>query len=260
MRKKNFHILALVGSRKGKASNTASFCQMIFDAFKTEHNASEVTMELLTADKWHINPCVSCGYCFSAGSCPQDQLDHMEQLKKKLLSADCIFFASPVYAGAISGDMKILIDRLAYWLHTMPLIGKSSLLLSTADSNHGDSAISYMKEIVEKLGAVPLDFQNAFVGHGPILLKQEKTMAPVLKRIAKELSQAVAGNLTPTAAQEQYFKTQTHIYKTYWALGENYPGLCISEARIWEKQGYFASSSMAEIIRKKTLRNGGKDV
>lgn len=260
MSKKEFHILALVGSRKGKSSNTARFCQMVFDTFHATYSAGETTIELLTADQWHINPCVSCGQCFAAGSCPQDQQDQMGLLKKKLLSADCIFFASPVYAGAVSGDMKLLIDRLAYWLHTMPLIGKSSLLLSTADSNHGDSAISYMKEIAERLGAVPIDWQNAFTGWGSVLLNQEETMAPVLRRIAKNLSQSATGKLTPTPIQEQYFKAQTHLYEAYRTLGENYPGLSISEARIWEAQGYFDSPSMAEIIKKKTLQNGENNV
>lgn len=250
MSKENFKILALVGSRKGKLSNTARFCMMAVETFKAKYINHKIELELLTADLWNVGPCLSCNHCFQEGFCPQEQTDGAGRIKEKILHADCLILASPVYAGTVSGDMKILIDRLSCWLHTMPLIGKSAVLLSTADSNHGSGAITYMKEIVEKMGAVVLCGENVFVHFGPVLLGNEKDMASVLQKIADALKQGLDGKLIPTAGQEQYFKMQSHIYEKYRAFGKAYPCLRIAEESIWEQQGYFEVNSIKEMIEK----------
>lgn len=259
--KKEYKILALIGSRKGKDSNTLQFCRKSVETLKAQCPDAVIRAEFLTADLWNVHACLSCGTCFRTGYCAQEKQDGLGEIKEKLLDADCIILASPVYAGMVSGDMKILVDRLSGWLHTMPLIGKSAVLLSTADSNHGDGAVSYMRRIIETMGAVALCEKNVFIHYGPVLLGDLTAMEPVLEEIAGQMKTSLEKPVKPTAAQESYFQMQSVRYQRFHRFGKKYPAFRIAEERIWEEQGYFEVSSMEEMIeRKRRRRADGKSM
>lgn len=249
--KKTYKILALIGSGRGPASNTLQFCMMCLNALQMHCPDISFQTEILTADQWHIASCKSCGICFQKGFCVQEQQDDIGKIKEKILTADLIIMASPVYAGTVSGDTKILIDRLSSWLHTMPLIGKNAIVLSTADSNHGDGAISYMGQILEYMGAVVLCQKNAFIHYGKLLLNEPDSMKPALDEISESVLLSMEKPAMPTAAQEDYFKMQSRRYERYRQFGKKYPAFRIAEEQIWEQQGYFETDSMAELIIKK---------
>ena len=57
-----------------------------------------------------INYCVACGACQSnGGSCVQK--DDMSEVLDKMMGADVIVMATPVYFYTMNGQMKTLIDR-----------------------------------------------------------------------------------------------------------------------------------------------------
>ena len=57
-----------------------------------------------------INYCTGCGTCFNGGkSCPQK--DDMAEVLEKMIAADVIAMATPVYFYTMCGQMKTLIDR-----------------------------------------------------------------------------------------------------------------------------------------------------
>jgi multimeric flavodoxin WrbA len=57
-----------------------------------------------------INPCLACEACYTNGGvCAQK--DDMTEILEKMVSADVIVMATPVYFYAMSAQMKILIDR-----------------------------------------------------------------------------------------------------------------------------------------------------
>lgn len=254
--KKKYKILVLVGSRRGRASNTLQFCMMSLEALQSLCPDIIIQTEILTADQWCIAACKSCGMCFQRGWCIQEKQDDIGKLKEKMLCADLIIMASPVYAGTVSGDTKILIDRLSSWLHTMPLIGKNAVVLSTADSNHGEGAVSYMRQILEYMGAVVLCQKNAFIHYGEVLLGNPNSMKPTLEEIAKTVKLSMEKPVMPTAVQEDYFKMQSRRYERYRQFGKKYPAFRIAEEQIWEQQGYFEAASMAELVERKEKNHG----
>ncbi len=65
--------------------------------------------ELIILGKLKISPCTSCGSCQRTGKCIID--DDMQLMHKKLLKADCIVFASPIYFCGVSAQLKSFIDR-----------------------------------------------------------------------------------------------------------------------------------------------------
>lgn len=57
-----------------------------------------------------INYCTGCGACYSMGKgCSQE--DDMAEVLEKMISADAIVMATPVYFYTMNGQMKTLIDR-----------------------------------------------------------------------------------------------------------------------------------------------------
>jgi multimeric flavodoxin WrbA len=57
-----------------------------------------------------INYCTGCGTCFNGNkSCPQK--DDMSEILAKMVAADVVTMATPVYFYTMCGQMKTLIDR-----------------------------------------------------------------------------------------------------------------------------------------------------
>ncbi|WP_346064734.1 flavodoxin family protein [Lacrimispora amygdalina] len=255
MDKNKKSVIVLVGSRAEKNSNTGKLCVAFLDVLKKSaySQGSLIQSEILYPSDWNIMPCRSCGTCFRKGFCPLDQKDGMAMLKNKIRKSDGIIFASPVYAAAVSGDMKILVDRLAGWLHTMPLIGKTAGVFSTADSNNGDAVTSYLNKMVGLMGASIVISQNVFIHFGTLLLKDDELLNSVLKEGAVKFWEGMGGKLEYNLEQEEYFHIQNLRFHKLLEIEQQYPGLSFGEKRIWEEQGYFKYNSLQEVIREKNI-------
>jgi len=61
-----------------------------------------------------INYCTGCGACTErAGRCSQQ--DDMTEIREKMIKADVIVFATPIYFYTMSGQMKTFIDRCCFF-------------------------------------------------------------------------------------------------------------------------------------------------
>ncbi len=76
--------------------------------------SSGLEVELIILSELSISPCTSCDSCQKDGQCVIN--DDMQLMYGKLLEADYVVFASPVYFKGVSAQMKALIDRCqALW-------------------------------------------------------------------------------------------------------------------------------------------------
>lgn len=244
-------VLALVGSRAGRNSHTRRLCAALLEELENV-SGEELVPEIITAEAWNINCCLSCGHCFQQGFCVQDSCDGMGVLREKILGSDIFILASPVFAGAVSGDTKTLIDRLSFWLHLMPLIGKVGVPLCTASSNHAGQVLDYLTETLEYLGAsVPAGVQ-AYRHYGDVLLQREDQLHPYLQDRARVISDTFRNGLTFSDRQELYFKIQNRRYVKQLRFAQSYP--CFekhfSEARQWHTMGYDQYGSILDVIRR----------
>lgn len=57
-----------------------------------------------------INYCIGCFKCFEDGECAIK--DDVQDIEEKVLNADVVVWASPIYYFEMAGQMKTLIDRL----------------------------------------------------------------------------------------------------------------------------------------------------
>lgn len=70
--------------------------------------------ELLQVKKVRFDPCISCNRCFKTGRCEVE--DAFQPIYDKLMEADHVVLASPIYFMTVSAWAKTLIDRCqCYW-------------------------------------------------------------------------------------------------------------------------------------------------
>ena len=67
-------------------------------------------VEVIKLRDYNLKYCNGCYACHKTGKCIYN--DGMNELSEKLLRADVIVFATPVYFYSMSGQLKVFIDRL----------------------------------------------------------------------------------------------------------------------------------------------------
>ena len=100
--KKNILILS---SSPRKNGNSELLCdQFINGAQEAGHHAEKISLR-----EKNIHYCTGCGTCFNTKKCSQN--DDMADVLEKMIAADVIVMATPVYFYMMCGQMKTLIDR-----------------------------------------------------------------------------------------------------------------------------------------------------
>ncbi|MGA2821961.1 MAG: flavodoxin family protein [Bacteroidales bacterium] len=100
----NKSVLVLSSSPR-KGGNSDLLCDQFM---KGAHDAGHQTEKVFLKDK-SINYCTGCGTCFNTGKCSQK--DDMAEVLEKMISADVIVMATPVYFYTMCAQMKTFIDR-----------------------------------------------------------------------------------------------------------------------------------------------------
>lgn len=153
--------LLFVGS-KAEDSITLKIGKKIIENINQISN-DKIDWTIYTSKDLTIKSCVSCNLCFQTGVCFQQKTDDMEVLKRKLIESDFIMLGSPVFAHNVSGDMKIFIDRISYWMHMFKLAGKKAFLFSSCGTNGMDSVTSYLNKCSTYLGLDIVGYYNAVI-------------------------------------------------------------------------------------------------
>jgi multimeric flavodoxin WrbA len=99
--------ILIVSASPRKGGNSDLLC----DEFMRGGSEAGHDAEKIRLSEKQINYCTECCTCISKkGSCVQK--DDMNDIYKKILTADVMVLASPVYFHAMNGQMKTFIDRV----------------------------------------------------------------------------------------------------------------------------------------------------
>lgn len=118
---------------------------------------ADVRFEFIHLNELNIHDCTGCMQCFRKGEefCPVE--DDIAHISEKLIAADGIIFASPVYAQQISGMMKRAVDRLSYMFHRPMLVAKPALTLATTEGGGAKPTQKYLRLIASGWGCNIVD-------------------------------------------------------------------------------------------------------
>lgn len=113
--------------------------------------AEESGHSVLVENVAHMNirGCMACEYCHTKekGQCIQQ--DDMQKIYPKILSADMIVFASPIYYFTLSAQLQSVIHR-TYSIDIPKNVKKTALILSSGSQFvYGPAITQYYQSIVE---------------------------------------------------------------------------------------------------------------
>ena len=96
----------IISSSPRKGGNSDLLCD---EFMKGAIEAGNEVEKIFLKDKT-VHPCTGCSVCSMYGKpCPQK--DDAAEIVEKMIAADVIVMATPVYFYTMSGQMKIMIDR-----------------------------------------------------------------------------------------------------------------------------------------------------
>ncbi len=122
-----------------KGGNSDTLCDEFAKGAKEAGNDVE---KIFLRDK-KINYCLGCGLCTNNDYSGCSQQDDMTEILEKMISADVIVMASPVYFYTLDAQMKTLIDRCC--AKYTKIINKEFYLIATA----ADSAEPALDRTIE---------------------------------------------------------------------------------------------------------------
>lgn len=118
-------ILVLQGSPNRHGSTALLVEEFCRGAREAGHAVERI--DVAYADVAPCTGCVACGY---GGTCVQR--DGMDALRDKLLAADMIVFATPLYYFNVSGQLKSFIDRFCAFSYSMRSRRRAAAFLAVA--------------------------------------------------------------------------------------------------------------------------------
>lgn len=118
-------IVVLQGSSNKKGSTF-----ILADCFRQGAEDAGHTVEMIDVAHAKIHPCTGCIHCGYEGPCVQK--DDVEEIRKKILGADMLVFATPLYYYGMSAQLKTLIDRFCAFNSSMQRKHMKSVLLTVA--------------------------------------------------------------------------------------------------------------------------------
>lgn len=125
---------------------------ILCDEFKRGALEAGNDVEKIRLSDKKINYCLGCGVCNATGKCVQK--DDMAELLQKMVNADVIVLATPVYFYAMNGQMKTFIDR------TVPqytqISDKDFYFIITA----ADTVQKHMEKVIEAFRDFTADCLN----------------------------------------------------------------------------------------------------
>ncbi len=135
-------IITLLGSARTKG-NTATIVGWIEEALQSQgHEAARINVA-----RQKINGCLGCLQCKKspdAIACVQN--DDANAILERMLDADCILFASPVYFWGVTAQTKAIMDRCYAFVtnyhkpdHTSLVRGKTLGLVTTGGGGYDNN-------------------------------------------------------------------------------------------------------------------------
>ncbi|USR79844.1 flavodoxin family protein [Arcanobacterium pinnipediorum] len=229
------NVLFILGSRNVESKQLA-FARSLAGLLMKDG----VDCEILTPNDWKLHS-VKDGSVFVTGIDSADEIeeDSGKWLKEKLISCDLLVLGTPVYAHAVSADIKLLIERISGWLHIFRLLGKPGVSIVSASNNGFTEVQNYLEFIMESLGVELIE--------DVVLLDQQGRFDSQLRQVYEAIHRALMPGRKPRVGRiaEQQFT----YYKRIFA---NRPR-DLAEPRYWEERGWFDYDSLQQY-----LNSGGR--
>lgn len=225
------NILVIMGSpRKGETLAVVRQVEAQMQAL------GEVSFDYLWLRDANLPPCRGCHACVRFGEQKCPLRDDTASIEARMLAADGIILATPVYCQQVSYLMKTFLDRYAYWWHRPRFFGKVFLPVASGGGQF-KSTLSYLAECVSAWGGTALPGLGA--AHIDSLVpKARARLEKQIGQSAARFFQTVQGQMNgaPLPAPSLY----RLIWFRMWRINARANKAFIpADYRYWTEQGWF---------------------
>ncbi|MDD2773571.1 MAG: NAD(P)H-dependent oxidoreductase [Elusimicrobiales bacterium] len=231
-------VFGYIGSPAKANSNTLKVAQMLGEELLLRDR--KISCEFLTAGDVPLKPCSGCWDCMTKGICPLDKTDGMGLLRQKMLDADFLVWGSPVYAMTVSGQMKIFLDRLCAFYHTLRFAGKPGLTVATTARTGLRQTHELLAMLMCAAGAhsvAKLEAYGYMSGH----LTDEKD--------ARKAARETADKVYPYVTGERLVESTPKMEKIFPAIRDGIATQFLEgDYQYWKENGMLDCKSYAELL------------
>ncbi len=141
------HVTAFVASARKK--HTYNAVRTFLDSVQAH---GDVESDIVMLAQCNLQICRGCKACCDRGEhlCPLK--DDRDVLLDRMMRADAVVFASPVYSFQVSGLMKVFLDRLGFAFHRPRFFGKTFTSIVVEAIYGGNKAMEYLDFVGDALG------------------------------------------------------------------------------------------------------------
>lgn len=146
-------ILSIVSSYR-QDGNTARVVSLLEEQLQKTAESRGIPLEVdrVPLSRMNIGICRGCRLCFDKGESKCPLQDDLLPIRDRMLMADGLLIASPVYVEDVNGILKNFIDRMAYLNHRPGFYGKSALLINTSGAGASGHALRTMGSALSAWG------------------------------------------------------------------------------------------------------------
>jgi multimeric flavodoxin WrbA len=222
-------VIAAVGTMR-KNGDSYHMIQKIEERLRRE---SSIEMEYLFLSDYDLGYCRGCCACFNQGeeSCPKRELTG--PIEEKLVGADGIIIASPVYDHQVTAIMKNFFDHFAYFYHRPRFFGKPAILLSTTGASGLKETLDYLSFTATGWGFKPVAKLGVI---SPLYQRKESYKATIDADI--ELAAREFSNLISSKAPTKPKLYDLIFFSAMRMKAERNP----CDRKYWEERGWLKSS------------------
>ncbi len=175
-------VLGINGSPRSGRGATMRLVTAVLEGCK-DGGAETEAVQLADLDFHYKN---ACSVCFQEGRCVEE--DDFPALYQKIKAADGLVLGSPVYFDLVTGQMKMLIDRMSDGIQCQSLSGKYGCSVATSGDHAEQAVATFMNHFLQMLGATPVGNVAVAIGRDPgKLVTAEKDAY----ELGKSLSEAI---------------------------------------------------------------------
>lgn len=225
------NMVAFVGSARIKHTYHATK-----DLLKAVESYGEISYEVISLFDYDLKPCIGCKACldYEEKLCPIK--DDLSILIRKIEWADGVVFATPNYAFQVSGQMKIFLERMAYFLHRPKFFEKTCLNLVVEGVYGGKDILKYLNFTTSGFGFDVIKHNKVIKTLEPISEKRKKKNNQCIKSLSREYHTRLIkdSNKKPSIVEVIVFRvTRSKIEKN---LNKKY-----KDYRYFKSNGWFNS-------------------
>lgn len=221
-------IVAVNGSPHAGIGNTSMIIEMLRNPL-AEHGFD---LQNINLTEHEIEFCTGCGFCMEKGNCWIDD-DH-RGIAKRLLAADGIILASPVYFLNVTAQMKAFIDRSLAYGHKPQTTWKPGLAISVSAGLGETKIAQYLAEMLRPFGAFSVGTLTALATRPGEFVGKENVEARAFD-LAADLARAIKEKrLYPATDMDlRYYQFMGNLVE------ENKDTVMKDDYKRWHEQGLY---------------------